>query len=69
MAREGELLNELWLRRAWARPALQYAVTARTRPVPAYVPAAHGTWWQQPYTPNGHAHGGPQAPVWNPYLG
>lgn len=69
VAREGELLNELWLRRAWARPALQYAVTARTRPVPAYVPAAHGTWWQQPYAPNGHAHGGPQAPVWNPYLG
>ena len=64
MVREGELLNELWRRRAWARPALEHALAAKSRPVPAYAPP--GAWWAQPYAPHGQGPGAP-APAWNPY--
>ncbi|MFB8760520.1 PrsW family intramembrane metalloprotease [Streptomyces nigra] len=68
VVREGELLNELWRRRAWARPALEHALAAKSRPVLAYAPPqVPGAWWPQPYAPHGHAPGAPAAPAWNPY--
>jgi RsiW-degrading membrane proteinase PrsW (M82 family) len=52
VARERELLNELWARRDAARPALEYAARVTAPPVPVYLPPA-------PYTPPWPLHGPP----------
>ncbi|MFD7439167.1 PrsW family intramembrane metalloprotease [Streptomyces sp. NPDC059861] len=59
VVRERELLQELWIRREIARPALEYAARATAPPVPVLMPPVHG-WAPM------HGHAAPY-PAYNPY--
>ncbi|MFF4832224.1 PrsW family intramembrane metalloprotease [Streptomyces sp. NPDC001315] len=61
LARERELLHELWRRREIARPALDYAARATAPPVPVMMPVPPPAAWP--------VYGYPAAPypAYNPY--